>query len=257
MSIENEFNSRENKEMLWNVLYENNAFDNISKDNVGRIQSLFEESIASADLNGKDLITLNKEFIGKFIQKVDGFKHRTAPLSQGRKEQVNTQFKNKQQEFTNLLNPKPPTDIDFSDADDKPLDNSKIDDILEATIRQRALDVEIPPPSTANQTHKWFSGERVEVSHAPKNIKIGDEIKPVKKVAWADEIQSDEPASSDVQAIEDNFFKKLKPKQSSNETAQPSSHEKQSLGDDRIAAIEKKVDEIHTMLRQLLDRSQD
>ena len=143
MSITSQFNSRENKELLWNVLYENNAFDNISKENVGRVQSLFEDSIVSTDTNNKDLITLNKEFIGSFIQKVDGFKHRSVPLTHERKEQVNAHFQSKQQEFTDLLNPKPPRDIDFSDADDKPLDNSKIDDMLEATIRQRALDIEI------------------------------------------------------------------------------------------------------------------
>ena len=231
------------------------------KDNVGRIQSLFEESIASADMNGKDLITLNKDFIGNFIQKVDGFKHRTAPLSQGRKEQVNANFQTKQQEFTSLLNPKPPTDIDFSDADDKPLDNSKIDDMLEATIKQRALDIEIPPPSTSNHSHKWFSGEKAEVSYAPKTIKIGDEIKPIKKVAWADEVQGDETQSdasttSDLVAVENNFFKKLKPKQTSNEIIQSPNQEKQP-NDDRIVAIEKKLDEIHTMLRELLDRSRD
>ena len=115
MSIESSFRSRENKEMLWNVLYENNAFNEIPRDNVERVQSLFEESIGSTNTNNRDLITLNKEFIGMFIQKVDGLKRRSVPLTHGRKEQVSSRFQNKQQEFTDLLNPKPPKDIDFSD----------------------------------------------------------------------------------------------------------------------------------------------
>ena len=257
MSIESSFRSRENKEMLWNVLYENNAFNEIPRDNVERVQSLFEESIGSTNTNNRDLITLNKEFIGMFIQKVDGLKRRSVPLTHGRKEQVSSRFQNKQQEFTDLLNPKPPKDIDFSDADDKPLDNSKIDDMLEATIRQRALDVEIPLPTTSNQPHKWFSGEKAEISHTSKNIKIGDEIKPIKKVAWADEIETDKTFSSEPASIEDNFFKKLKPKNPLDQEKSKSESDKRASGHDRIQAIEKKIDEIYDMLKQLLDRSQD
>ena len=248
MSIRSEFNSRENKELLWNVLYENNAFDNISKENVGRVQSLFEHSITSTETNSEDLITLNKEFIGKFIQKIDGFKHRSVSLTHERKEQVNAQFQSKQQELTNLLNPRPPTDIDFSDADDKPLDNSKIDHMLEATIRQRALDIEIPPP-TSSQTHKWFSGEKAEVSDKPKNIKIGDEIKPTKKVAWADDIESNAILSSDHVSMEDSFFKKLKQKSSSDQ-------KNTTFEDDRFIIIERKIDEMHDMIKLLVDRLQ-
>lgn len=260
MSIESDFNSRENKEMLWNVLYENNAFDSIPKDNVERVQSLFEESIGSTKTNNKDLITLNKEFIGMFIQKVDGLKRRSVALTHGRKEQVNSHFQSKQQEFTELLNPKPPRDIDFSDADDKPLDNSKIDDMLEATIRQRALDIEIPPPTAINQSHKWFSGEKAEVSQVTqvsKNIKIGDEIKPVKKVAWADEIETDTKSSSELASIEDNFFKKLKPKNLLDQEKSKSESDKRASEHDIILVLEKKIDEIHYMLKQLLDRSKD
>ena len=211
---------------------------------MGRVQSLFEHSITSTETNSEDLITLNKEFIGKFIQKIDGFKHRSVSLTHERKEQVNAQFQSKQQELTNLLNPRP-QQIDFSDADDKPLDNSKGDHMLEATIRQRALDIDIPPP-TSSQTHKWFSESRGFIK--PKNIKIGDEIKPTKKVAWADDIESNAILSSDHVSM-DSFFKKLKQKSSSDQ-------KNTTFEDDRFIIIERKIDEMHDMIKLLVDRLQ-
>ena len=101
--------------------------------------------------------------------------------------------------------------------------------------------------TASNQSHKWFSGEKAEISQQPKNIKIGEEIKPTKKVAWADEIESDTALSSVPLSTKDNFFKNLKPKQPSDQ---------KEIKGDRIATLEKKIDEIHDMLQQLLDRQQ-
>lgn len=248
------FASRENKELLWNVLYENNAFDGIPKENVARVQELFEQSIVSMETTEGNLITLNKNFIAGFVQKVDGFKKRSVPLTHGRKEQVDSQFQSKQQELTKLLNPKPPKTIDFADSDDQPLDSRKIDDMLEATRRQRELDLELRPPPENSVEHKWLSGEKATMSETSRNIKIGEEIsndasdinidvKPAKKVAWADE--NNMALSSDSTPLQDNFFQKLKPKPSSSAASDMS---------DRLKHLEKKVDEIHDMLRQLIDK---
>ena len=248
------FASRENKELLWNVLYENNAFDGIPKENVARVQELFEQSIVSMETTEGNLITLNKNFIAGFVQKVDGFKKRSVPLTHGRKEQVDSQFQSKQQELTKLLNPKPPKTIDFADSDDQPLDSRKIDDMLEATRRQRELDLELRPPPENSVEHKWLSGEKATMSETSRNIKIGEEIsndasginmdvKPAKKVAWADE--NNMALSTDSTPLQDNFFQKLKPKPSSSATSDTC---------DRLKHLEKKVDEIHDMLKQLIDK---
>ena len=255
MATQNDFLSRDNKELLWNVLYENNAFNGIPKENVGSIQNLFEKSLTSANTNGSDLITLNKDFISGFIQKIDSYKQRTVPLVREKKNEVNSQFANKQQEFTDLLNPKPPADISFSDADDQPLDNAKIDEMLQLTIRQRELDLEVPNAPTSNDgSHKWLSGENANMSGIAKNIKIGDELhdtenvvkldqKPVKKVAWADEDipkTGAEPAN-----IQDNFFQKLKPnpKQEDN---------KKYVEVAEFVKLNDKLDKIHDLLEELI-----
>ena len=258
--MSSDFASRENKELLWNVLYENSAFDGIPKENVMRVQELFEQSILSMETKDTDLVALNKNFIGGFIQKIDGFKKRSVPLAHGRKEQVNTEFQNKQQELTRLLNPKPPSDIDFSDSDDKPLDSKKIDDILEATIRQRELDLEISHPVGNNTEHKWLSGEKAGMEQSSRNIKIGDEIKtdasqlecidskPTKKVAWADEQNTVLP--SEVPPLQNNFFQKLKPKPSVSSTSLSSELS------DRLKNIEDKMSDMCDMLKQLTEKGQ-
>ena len=246
------FLSIENKGLLWNVLYENNAFDGIPKDQVSSIQNLFEKSLHAANTDGKDLIILNKDFISGFIHKIDSLKQRSSVVSNNRKEEVNSQFTNRQQELSTLLNPQPPKGIDFADADDMPLDKSKIDSMLQATIRQRELDVELPSTDTnATGQHKWLSGENAMIDNSMKQIRIGDEITDnntaakldikSKKVAWADE---DSLAVTIESAnMQDNFFQKLKPKQTG---------EGNFVGQEEFSRLSDKIDKIYSLLEDLV-----
>lgn len=138
--------------------------------------------------------------------------------------------------------------------DDEPLDNAKIDQMLQVTIRQRELDLEIPnATSNSNGKHKWLSGENATMGGAPKNIKIGDELhdvdttikldqKPAKRVAWADE---NVPATSTEQAnIQDNFFQKLKPKQD---------NDKKYVEESEFIKLNDKLDKIYSLLEKLAE----
>jgi len=192
------FLSRENKELLWTVLYENNAFSGIPKERASGVQELFEDSLTSAIVDDRDLTGSNKKFISGFVQRISGLKYGAS--AQSRKEDVDGKFATKRQELTSLLNPKPPGDIDFADTGDGPLDKSRIDTMLETAIRQRELDF---ASSAAPQAapHKWLSGEDAAVGPTPKpmskGIRIGDDIAPrPKKVAWADEQGAGEPPAA-------------------------------------------------------------
>ena len=229
------FLSRENKELLWTVLYENNAFSGIPKERASAVQELFEDSLTSAVVDDRDLTGSNKKFISGFVQRISGLKHGAS--AQSRKEEVDGKFASKQQELTNLLNPKPPSDIDFADTDDGPLDKSRIDTMLETTIRQRELDLVSSGVGQA-APHKWLSGEDASAvpapRPAPKGIKIGGDIPPrPKKVAWADEQPVAEQAAAGA-----TFLDKLKRK----DDMEPDTE-----------ALGKKLDDIRGLLEKLVE----
>ena len=233
------FLSRENKELLWTVLYENGAFSGIPKERASAVQELFESSLTSAIVDDRDLTGSNKKFISGFVQRISGLRYGAS--AQSRKEEVDGKFATKRQELTSLLNPKPPGDIDFADTGDGPLDKSRIDAMLETAIRQRELDFasSAAPPAAP---HKWFSGEDAAAGPAPKSvskgIRIGDDIPPrPKKVAWADEQDAGEPPA--VRAVEHvsgtAFLGKLKRKD-----------------DADAGALGKKLDDIRGLLERLV-----
>mgnify|MGYP001365756147 CR=1 FL=1 len=242
MASNEEFLSRENKELLWNVLYENNAFSSIPHENFNTIQKLFEESLLECNKESSDLMLTNKEFMSEFIAKINKFKNTIIlnetkrgdvkeriskteqydSLRNNSRKEINNSFVNKKLELTQLLNPPQPKEINFSDTDDEPLDNSKIDDMLKETIRQRELDIGLPS-TTSN--HMWLSGENASSDSMQKIIKIGEEIssapakeitdKPSKKVAWAeDDLLVTEISKDSGLSVATSFFDNLKVKES-------------------------------------------
>ena len=140
----NNFNSRENKRLLWQLLYENNIFNNIENNKIDDIKKIFEQQIDIINNNNK-ILTLtdkNKELIKQMIDNTKFFKKikNVKPLEEIEIE-ISKDFQNKKEEMFNLLKKPKQEDIDFNEAIDNPITSKEMDDILSEMIQNRNIDV--------------------------------------------------------------------------------------------------------------------
>ena len=112
-------NSLTNKAKLWDDCIQQGVFNSVHKDNVSKIQSIFESTVDIFITKNDSVDILNKEFMIKI------------------KEELNklNSFEERQKDYDQLLiTPKPKT-IDFSDKLDEPIKN--MDLLLEKTQNNR------------------------------------------------------------------------------------------------------------------------
>ena len=197
MDFHKEFISQKNKELIWNILYENKMFEGIPKENVPKVQDIFEKSIF--DLNRKteyisSLIDINKKAIAYIVESLKELKKvpkKDKPLEQtkinkpfvNRTEQTNEMFQERQNEFINSMTIKTQQEIDFSDKNeslDAPLEETKLNSLIEETIKQRELDISTIATTTENK--KLVVSDINDISDLNE---IPSENK--KSVTWEDE----------------------------------------------------------------------
>jgi len=141
------FTGQENKRVLWAILYEGGVFNHIDAGQLDKVKRIFEEQVAYINTtNSGTVMEMNKAAMRAIVNKLEPLKTRAEeiprPASQERmKEQRALEFdsslKNRQDEFTELINAAKPQRIDFSDgSEDKPI-GSEMDRLLaEATARR-------------------------------------------------------------------------------------------------------------------------
>ena len=112
-------NSLTNKAKLWDQCIEQGLFNNVHKDNVSKIQPMFESTIDMFITINDDIEILNRDFMIKM------------------KEELNklNSFEERQKDYDQLLNNPKPKMIDFSDKLDEPIKN--MDLLLEKTQNNR------------------------------------------------------------------------------------------------------------------------
>jgi len=143
---ETEFISIKNKEMIWQLLMEANAFINIPDKYFEKIKSVYEKIIVEiANLSDISLTDRNKMLMSNMLKKIKYFtnQHIQKPLQEV-KIRVNEEFENKKQEFIQLVNHNKPTDISFSDNIVKPFDSLELNSKLNELISDRSYDT-LPP----------------------------------------------------------------------------------------------------------------
>ena len=135
-----EFNSQENKALVWGILAEQNIFDNIPDSLFNKVQTLFETEISSLNSrsNGKnaDLLILNKLLMQNFTRSIATLKDN----KNAKAKQIEESLNEKRIELNNLLNGNKPEEIDFSDpTEDEPLKIEDLDDKLNNIINERKI----------------------------------------------------------------------------------------------------------------------
>jgi hypothetical protein len=169
-SMANFITSKENKEVLWNVLYNNKLFNNIPETNFNNIQILFEKTILrSLDENReiltntisdtKNIIDLNKIILQNMVTTIANYKKSLLTpieiketLKAEKLEEFDKELNAKKASFNELITLKKPEVIDFSDVkEDDPLSSNNMNELLEKIQKERSITFPtIPPPPPPN-----------------------------------------------------------------------------------------------------------
>jgi hypothetical protein len=154
MSITTQFTSNQNKELLWNLLIEQNSFNGIDSNHKTNIESVFERTIKIVDFNLKNdiLFNKNKEVIKEMISYLNTLKKSSQvptlsyqnktlnythdEIQKVKMDRFDNDLKQKQVEFENVIKKNVPESIDFSDKMDEKI-GDKMDLLISQTIAMR------------------------------------------------------------------------------------------------------------------------
>jgi hypothetical protein len=165
-SMSNFITSKENKEVLWNVLYNNKLFNNIPETNFNNIQILFEKTIlrcldenreilTNTISDTKNIIDLNKIILQNMVTTIANYKKSLLTpieiketLKAEKLEEFDKELNAKKVSFNELITLKKPEVIDFSDVkEDDPLSSNNMNELLEKIQKERSITFPtIPPP---------------------------------------------------------------------------------------------------------------
>lgn len=185
--MSSQFTNNKNKELLWNLLLNNGAFNNLSEDQLPIIQNDFQDLIFSLyNQNSKlDLIEQNKLFVQQMVQKINNRRQQlrtyepvreiyTSQDIRGKKlEEFNNDVQKAQDDFNSVITLKTPEEINFSDSKDLDKPISNMDELIEKTIAERNLDVEkiTSESNSIEQTQKWLNLQEEQ----PKKVTIQED----------------------------------------------------------------------------------
>lgn len=188
--------SKENKELLWNILYNNKMFHAIPETNFNNVQILFEKTIVqSLDKNRElftnsdpknSIITINKIILQNIVTTLTNYKKSLLTpieiketLKLEKLEEFDKELSAKKVSFNELLTLKKPEVIDFSDIkEDDPLTTNNMNELLERIQKERAINfpplasVEVVDLSEDNLIKEEEEEEdsQIDINNSVKNI---------------------------------------------------------------------------------------
>jgi hypothetical protein len=133
------FLSNENKGLVWQLLVEANAFSNIPDKRFSQAKTLYETTLVEiSQLNDLNLTAKNKNVIMTMMKKLPFLQKQSVqhPLEEVKLE-IDKNFESKQQDYINLIEHKPPNEINFNDNSDEPLDNTVMNNRLNQMMEMR------------------------------------------------------------------------------------------------------------------------
>lgn len=201
-----DFSSNENKGMMWQLLYEQGAFNNISNNYINNIKGDFDKIVNVINTKRElDLTNKNKLLLTEIVKYLEQYKensrHVTRPLEEVQIK-LDKDLKEKEKEFIELIKRPSPGEIDFTEKIDEPLKESSINSMLNKMIAEREIEINsiIPTPPVKkdeieikeiNNDENDKINDNKEITGAKDNINImisnevninNEETKPVKKI---------------------------------------------------------------------------
>jgi len=171
-----EFNSNDNKGLIWGLLQESNIFQGIDDKQFSKIQGILEETINYIETSKptSDLMTKNKMAMEELIYKINTEKNKPVKtskvqmiytsddLSKQREDNFNNKLKQQQDNLNTYINPKVPEEPKFKDDGDKPIGDdmdrlivtfnlqSQEDVPIQETILNQSIKSSVESASTSN-----------------------------------------------------------------------------------------------------------
>ena len=129
--------SNQNKETLWNILYNNKTFDQIPNNKIDSVREIFEKNITkiafSDSASRETILNLNKTIIKNIVSELNTFKQSLLTgtnVKSDFKDEKNLVFDKKFEEkkvlFNNIMKTEKPSEINFSENIDDPIENDEM-----------------------------------------------------------------------------------------------------------------------------------
>ena len=227
-----EFNSNNNKGLIWGLLQESNIFQGIDDKQFPKIQAILEDTINNieATQSSYDLMAKNKMAMEELIFKINTEKNKQVKsskvqmiytsddLSKERKDNFNNKLKQQQDNLNTYINPKVPEEPKFKDDGDKPIGDDMDRLIAERMAnRERELDV----PQISKEAEEWINNSK-EVKPLPEipidsdkkvtfNLQSQEKM-PVQETIFNNDTNLLENDNSNIKLEVNDIFSKLKRK---------------------------------------------
>lgn len=202
------FNTLQNKEFLWKLMYETKLFDGLDNSMVSIIQSHFENKMKRIDINKKEgdsLILLNKQVVQEMLSDIKTKNIKTKnmknsfqtpnehiildetiitaqDITKNRQHFFEEQLKTMKNEFEQMISVPKPKLIEFSDknsGNEIVEENTDIEQLLAETIAKRENMLITINDVDKNKASQWINNNREETSLkkiSPSMIKISSEL---------------------------------------------------------------------------------
>ena len=180
------FESQQNKAMIWDLLYNEHAFDNISPSKKNEVKTMFENSFLyiSQTSPSESLIHNNKKVVEEIMKTLHTYSTPSILPAQSKKvisapiqpqelkalskpmSEFQKNIEKHKHDLDTQMNPTPPQKPSFSESVDEPL-GDKMDQMLSAMIQDRKIQTkQVIKTYTGNKdsTHKWIkSGGVIDI----------------------------------------------------------------------------------------------
>ena len=157
--MNNTFLSNENKSLIWQLLLENNAFENIDNSKFQSVKKLYEDKFNEiSSLKNINLTQQNKIVISQIMNDLKYLQTEavSAPLKKI-KINLDKELENKEEEFINLIKRPTPSEIKFNDENknnDDPISDQDMNNMLNKMMKLRHLDVPEEKSDTSDNSDK-------------------------------------------------------------------------------------------------------
>lgn len=201
------FNTPQNKAVIWNLMFEGGIFQDINDSQVKNVKNDFDakmNDIAARSSDSEDLTALNKAVITEMMNDMRKYKkphpatggeiptadgkspananqirtlaeHGTAKEASDRRQKLFQKgLETRQNDFSSMMNQGKPDAIDFSDNTDKPI-GAEMDNMVASFIaaRENQLNV-VLDTQDSKEANKWINKDNTNPS---QHIKIGNDAK--------------------------------------------------------------------------------
>jgi hypothetical protein len=188
-------NTNENKEMLWELLRDNQAFKGLTNTQYNNVITIFNTTLNQTTTANKPLMELNKEFISSMLQQLNSIKSNTLQdnvknnivdpkvlTHQEIQKQKRSEFENnlekRQGEFTKYMKIHVPDAIDFGDnIKEEPISN--VDSLIHEKMKERSYDIFDKPEEKINNENVTINTNKKEIKNIDSQPLINDISKDI------------------------------------------------------------------------------